>query len=99
MTAKPCPFCGGTELHVVEGSTRRARARCGATGAAWRGGRTRSRTLHRATLARASLDDLRWHDLRGTAATRMLAAGATDGPENGLETIPKAGAKPLSLGR
>ena len=33
---------------------------------------------HAATLARAGLDDLRWHDLRGTAASRMLAAGATD---------------------
>jgi integrase len=33
---------------------------------------------HARTLARAGLDGLRWHDLRGTAASRMLAAGATD---------------------
>jgi integrase len=34
--------------------------------------------MHTAALAKAGLDDLRWHDLRGTAASRMLAAGATD---------------------
>lgn len=33
---------------------------------------------HAAAIAKAGLEDLRWHDLRGTAASRMLGAGATD---------------------
>lgn len=34
--------------------------------------------MHTAALAKAGLEDLHWHDLRGTAASRMIAAGATD---------------------
>lgn len=45
-------------------------------GEAWRPNTVQDR--HRATLAAAGLADLRWHDLRGTAASRMLSAGATD---------------------
>ena len=45
-------------------------------GEAWRPTSVQAR--HRATLAAAGLEDLRWHDLRGSAASRMLDAGATD---------------------
>lgn len=45
-------------------------------GEAWRPTSVQAR--HRATLAAAGLADLHWHDLRGTAASRMLDAGATD---------------------
>lgn len=53
-------------------------------GALWRmddGRPWRANTVqhyHAVTVAKAGLKDLRWHDLRGTAASRMLAAGATE---------------------